>query len=469
MATKQQLHALERSMADVSRFLRRGQGPTNVVAGPWRPRAPTAAEKSLARKIRTLNAKRAVLGRLMHQAETKSHELGEDGGNETAWKAARARAAAASREISAINRQLRGLGDWRSIRGLQGGRRNPDYKRRITDHVPGGKRMRKKRKNPWLLRGANGKFAKTGTPAWVRKRKRAKKSKVKEKAYRKAARARYRRHAAFLGRLKAKPAATKRKKRAKQLTLRGTRRRPPQRRPRQLGFPGVLGEEMRAAARRRNPKRKSARRGRRKMPAGLRRYWAARKAGRPIRRSHKRRRNPSALLVNPRRRAPAMRKRRRRNPGLGGVVQQVAKTAVPALAVGAALGALDVKMSKQFDKPATFRLVSTLAKLGVGVGALIGLKNKPQYAIPIACAAFAGIGNDLGVKMVGGIVGGSKEATAKELAGIAAEDEETFGLLLTEMQGMGILSVSGMGNATNDAAAAFEGTEPIDVDGYGDF
>lgn len=226
---------------------------------------------------------------------------------------------------------------------------------------------------------------------------------------------------------------------------------------------------------------------RRKMRAGLRKYWArqrklggaparlrrklsaavkahpplsaAEKAFRRTNPRRRKRRNPSALIVNPRRRPPAMKRRRRRNPGLGGVAMQVMNAAVPALATAAALGALDVKVLS--DKPKIF---GVLAKVGVGVGALIGLKgNMQKYALPIACAAFASIGTDLGTKLMGGVVGGSKEATAKEMATMAGEDEETFGVLLSELQGMGILAVEGV--AAPDGVD-FAGTEPLDV---GDF
>jgi hypothetical protein len=248
------------------------------------------------------------------------------------------------------------------------------------------------------------------------------------------------------------------------------------------------GKARKASARKRSGRGRISAAHRARMRAGLRRYWASQKkrGGAPARLRRKlsaaikahpplskaerafrktnpkrrRRRNPSALLVNPRRRNPAM-KRRRRNPGLGGVAMQVMKTGGPALATAAALGALDVKFFS--DKP---KIVGVLAKLGVGVGALIGLRGKPQYAVPIACAAFASIGNDLGVKLAGGMVGGSRAATTKEMGQIAAEDEERFGLLLNEMQGLGILSVEGIGNPVDDAAAAFEGTEALDV---GDF
>lgn len=177
----------------------------------------------------------------------------------------------------------------------------------------------------------------------------------------------------------------------------------------------------------------------------------------------RRRRNPSALIVNPRRRAP-MRRRRRRNPGIAGVVMQVAKSAVPAVGTAAALGALDVKLASAFDDdPKKTRIVSTLIRLGVGVGALMALPNKPAIAVPIACAALAGIGQDLGTQIAGGIVGGSKKSTAKQMAALASEDAETLGVVLTEMQGFGVLQVQGMGSAADEAAAAFAGTDPIDA------
>lgn len=239
---------------------------------------------------------------------------------------------------------------------------------------------------------------------------------------------------------------------------------------------------------------------RKKMRAGLRKYWARqkklggakarrlRKIGAAIKaypplskaekafrrqnpRGRRRRRNPAALLVNPRkksrRRNPAMKRRRRRNPGLGGVAMEIAMVAGPAVGAGAALGMLDAaigssKAPEILQKHA--KLASILARVGVGVGALVLLKNKPKYAIPIACAAFAGIGQDLGRKVAGGVAGGSMGMVAKEMSQLAAEDEEAFGLVLNEMSGMGLLAIQGFAGPNEDAAAVFDGVEPLETE-----
>jgi hypothetical protein len=166
-------------------------------------------------------------------------------------------------------------------------------------------------------------------------------------------------------------------------------------------------------------------------------------------------------------------KSRRRNPGgIVGMAMRMVETALPALSMGAALGALDVKLGEAAAKGGWqhARAISVAAKVGAGIAALVGGTFKPslsKYLVPAACAAFACVGQDLGAKLAGGVIGGSKQMAAKEIAVMAGEDEETFGLVLNEMQGMGIIALNGMGDPSDEAAAAFSGTDPLEVgDGF---
>lgn len=150
-----------------------------------------------------------------------------------------------------------------------------------------------------------------------------------------------------------------------------------------------------------------------------------------------------------------MRRRRRRNPG--GMIADTLKAAVPAVVTGAAIGALEAKVLG--DRPP---IVGVLAKVGIGIGAAFALKSRPAMARSVADGAFATLGYQAGVKLMGGVVGGSKKQAAKALAEMAAEDEETMGVLTEELSGVGVLQVEG---AQEDAAAYFEGTEPLDIEG----
>jgi hypothetical protein len=173
----------------------------------------------------------------------------------------------------------------------------------------------------------------------------------------------------------------------------------------------------------------------------------------------RRRRNPSALIVNPRRRRRnPMRRRRRRNPAFGGVVKDMVKTAVPALATGALLGFLDAKPLD--GKPA---IVRVLAKVGVGVAGGIGLSKigKAQMGAAVAAAAFGTIGYDGGVKLGGGVQGGGKMSAMGDVAALAAEDEQAMGVLTESLSGFGVLQGA---DDVEAAAAEFGGTDPLEVE-----
>lgn len=147
--------------------------------------------------------------------------------------------------------------------------------------------------------------------------------------------------------------------------------------------------------------------------------------------------------------------RRRRNPGL---IVDTIKSALPAAATGAAIGALDAKVLA--GRPA---IVGVLAKVGIGIGAALALKKKPALARSVADGAFATLGYQAGIKMLGGVLGGAAKDVTQGVAELVAEDEEAMGVLATELQGMGVLQIGSP--AAQEAAALFEGTEPLEFEG----
>ena len=178
---------------------------------------------------------------------------------------------------------------------------------------------------------------------------------------------------------------------------------------------------------------------------------------------------PAALIANPRRRRRGAkrrrnvlvstnpRRRRRRNPGfnVGGIVSQVMREAIPATIAGAVVGFIDAKVAGRSA------LISYGTKVALAiVGQAVGHKLPMGIGSAITSAAFASIGYGFGIKMGGGVVAGSKEATAKELAAMAAEDGEMASILGAELAGMGVLV--GMGEEGDP------GVMGDDVDGLTD-
>lgn len=216
---------------------------------------------------------------------------------------------------------------------------------------------------------------------------------------------------------------------------------------------------MIAANKRKRAKKNPSRRRRRKNPAALivNPSRPRRRKRNPMAKHRKRRKNPHRRS---RRRNPH-RRHRRRNPGMGGgTFGLLVKTSLPALATGAGLGLIDAKILA--NKPA---IVGVLTKVGVGALSAVLLRRRaPAVGAAIASAAFGSVGHALGVKFGGGVIAGSKQQTIQELAAMAATDDETFGVLTSELEGMGVLSIEGMGSdVVDEAAAAFAGTEPLDL------
>lgn len=146
-------------------------------------------------------------------------------------------------------------------------------------------------------------------------------------------------------------------------------------------------------------------------------------------------RRPSVRYVNPRKRR---RRSRRRNPGMGGGITGALKGSVraliPAALGGAAIGFADAKLLA--DKS---MIVRVGAKIGAAALAGVLLRKNPMAAHAAMGAMLGTLGYEGGVRAGGGVIATSKPAGMRELAALAAEDEEALGILEAEMQGMGLL------------------------------
>ena len=132
---------------------------------------------------------------------------------------------------------------------------------------------------------------------------------------------------------------------------------------------------------------------------------------------------------------PHHRRRRRHNPaGMAGAVRSISSAAIPGVVAGLGAGLLD---------SAVLGGQSMLIRIGAKV-ALAGAGGLLLRSNPVRAAAFIGgmlstAAYEGGVKAAGGLVAHNKPAGMKELAGMAAEDEASLGLLQTELRGLGLL------------------------------
>jgi hypothetical protein len=157
----------------------------------------------------------------------------------------------------------------------------------------------------------------------------------------------------------------------------------------------------------------------------------------------RRRRRNSATMVNPRRRRSLRRVRRRRNPGgIGQIIRDTIKVAIPALGAGFGIGYLDSKVLG--DK-------STLVRVGgkIGLAAAIGvlLRRRPDLARAAMATVIGTLGYEQGLTIAGGTVAVSKPAAAKQLAALVFQDQQAMGYLAENLQGMG-LSLGPMSGTT---------------------
>lgn len=172
-----------------------------------------------------------------------------------------------------------------------------------------------------------------------------------------------------------------------------------------------------ALVRTRNPKR-------RKDHAMAKRRRRHRRSNPP--RRHRRRHHAS-----PRRHH---RRRYRHNPGVGGAVRMLTSAALPAVAGGVGAGLLDSLVLG--GRSVLVRVGGKLLAAGLG-GAL--LRRNPTRATAFVASMVGTAAYEAGIRIAGGMVAHNKPAGMKELAGMAAEDEASLGLLQEELRGVGLL------------------------------
>jgi len=235
---------------------------------------------------------------------------------------------------------------------------------------------------------------------------------------------------AFLRRMRAGRAAAARRRsgRSSSRSSRPRRRNPSRRLPARtrkavhVAMTRLVPVPVGALVRARNPKRKGHAMAKRR-----------RRHSNPHRR-HRRRHNPRRHH----------RRHRRSNPGgMGGAVKMLTATALPAAAGGLGAGLLDATVLG--GRSMIVRVGGKLLAAGLG-GAL--LRKRPIAAASFMASMIGTAAYEGGVRIAGGLVAHNKPAGMKELAGMAAEDEASLGLLQQELQGLGLLEdgTNGMGD-----------------------
>lgn len=142
--------------------------------------------------------------------------------------------------------------------------------------------------------------------------------------------------------------------------------------------------------------------------------------------ARRRRRNPGALVVNPRRRTSRRRYRRRNPASLKGGVDALLSLLFPATLGGVALGFID---SKILGTRGT--IIRMGGKLVLALGfTTIGEKWLGRDGSRAAAAGvLATIGQEIGVRLGGGMVAMTKEEGVKALIEAAVEDENVAALI----------------------------------------
>lgn len=144
--------------------------------------------------------------------------------------------------------------------------------------------------------------------------------------------------------------------------------------------------------------------------------------------TRRRRRNPGALLVNPRRRRSRSRRRyRRRNPaGLKSGFDSLLSLLFPATLGGVALGFVDSKI---------LGTRGTIIRMGGKLGLALAFTTFGEKWLgrdgsrAAAAGVLATIGQEIGVRLGGGMVAMTKEEGVQALIEAAVEDEEVAALI----------------------------------------
>jgi hypothetical protein len=160
-------------------------------------------------------------------------------------------------------------------------------------------------------------------------------------------------------------------------------------------------------------------------------------------RKRKRRRARSAVVMsNPRRRSVRHnarhigRRRRRRNPA-GGVmmaVKSVVKVGLPAILAGGSFGLLDSRLLADKSTPIRYA-----GKVGYALALGLLFRRNPLLAASAMGGVLGSFGSDLAAKLGGGTPAApTTTAAVKGIGALLREDRQAMGLLIQEMNGMGL-------------------------------
>lgn len=115
------------------------------------------------------------------------------------------------------------------------------------------------------------------------------------------------------------------------------------------------------------------------------------------------------------------------------------RAAIPGAIGGAVAGIVDSKLPAHWG---TLPRISV--KLAAAAAGGMALRNKPMAAASFIGAMVGTSAYEAAIRVVGGgTVAATRPAGMKELASMAAEDEQSLGLLQSELSGLGLLEGAG--------------------------
>jgi hypothetical protein len=163
----------------------------------------------------------------------------------------------------------------------------------------------------------------------------------------------------------------------------------------------------------------------------------------PSKRRKRRRSRSVVVMSNPRRRRRLRtnarrigRRHRRRNPA-GGVimaVKNVVKVGLPAILAGGSFGLLDSRLLADKSTPIRYA-----GKVGYALALGLLFRKNPLLAASAMGGVLGSFGSDLAAKLGGGTAAApTTTAAVKGIGALLREDRAAMGLLIQEMNGMGL-------------------------------
>lgn len=122
------------------------------------------------------------------------------------------------------------------------------------------------------------------------------------------------------------------------------------------------------------------------------------------------------------------------------MVKGTIRTAIPALAGGGIMAAIDAKLIGNRST-----VVRVLAKLAAATAAGVFLRKKPQFALPMMGAMLGTLGYEQVARMMGGVSAASPPRAISQMASLVREDPRAMSALVTQVNGMkGMRGLKGM-------------------------